>query len=187
MLVPNNPKIDNANPIYSRTKQVDYEFGTSTREESYRDLFWNKVYTVKSYIPRLQNNTSYKNRKHSGIKMVNHFGPNNPMPYNSVSLKLGFMFRMICVIAKVIIDLIAILNNIIALLGWLPCWLGNLCLKIWKFKICPFKFILKMVPTCVRLTSDFCDDDINKKTYYPGCFGCVWDETKKNMKKKIKI
>lgn len=186
VLVPNNPKIDNANPIYSKTKQVDYEFGTSTREESYRDLFWNKVYTVKSYIPRLQNNTSYKNRKHSGIKMVNHFGSNNPMPYNSVSLKLGFMFRMICVIAKVIIDLIAILNNIIALLGWLPCWLGNLCLKIWKFKICPFKFILKMVPTCVRLTSDFCDDDINKKTYYPGCFGCVWDETKKKHEEENK-
>lgn len=39
----------------------------------------------------------------------------------------------------------------------------------------------KAIPTCVRLTSDFCDDDINRKTYYPGCgkpFGCVWDLTK---------
>lgn len=182
VLVPNNPKQEN----YSSTNGIDYEFGSSTREESYRDLFWNKVYSVKSYIPRLQNSTSYKNRKHSGIKMVNHYGQNNPIPYNSVSLKLGFMFRMICVIAKVIINLIAILNNVISTIGWLPCWLGRLCLKIWKFKICPFKFILRMVPKCVRLTSDFCDDGINKKTYYPGCYGCVWDLTKEEHEKENK-
>lgn len=181
ILVPNNPRIDENNPIFSQTKEVDYEFGTSTHEESYRDLFWNKVYSVKSYIPRLQNNTSYKNRKHSGIKMVNHYGANNPIPYNNVSIKLGFMFRMICVIAKVIIDLIAFLNNLISILGWLPCELASFKICIFRWCIRPFGWMKKAIPTCVRLTSDFCDDDINRKTYYPGCgkpFGCVWDLTK---------
>lgn len=188
VLVPNNPKIDDANPIYSKNKQVDYEFGTATREESYRDLFWNKVYTVKSYIPRLQNNTSYKNRKHSGIKMVNHFGSNNPMPFNNVSLKLGFIFRLICVMAKVIINLILVLNGIISAIGWIPCWLSELCIGIWKFKVCPFKWIGSWVPKCVRLTSDFCDDEINKKTYYPGCFDCVWEKTKEaHQKENVKL
>lgn len=40
----------------------------------------------------------------------------------------------------------------------------------------------KQIPTCVRLTSDFCDDDINRRTYLSQfCgkpFGCVWDLTK---------
>lgn len=181
LLVPNNPRIDSDNPIYSETKEIDYEFGTSTREESYRDLFWNKVYSVKSYIPRLQNNTSYKNRKHSGIKMVNHYGANNPIPYNNVSIKLSFMFRMICVIADVIINLISVLNNIITVLGWLPCELASFKICIWKWCIRPFGWIKGAIPTCIKLTSDFCDDDINRKTYYPGCgkpFPCVWNLTK---------
>ena len=35
-------------------EEYDYEFGTYTREDSFRDLFWNNVYSVKSYIPRFQ-------------------------------------------------------------------------------------------------------------------------------------
>lgn len=182
VLVPNNPDKE----TFSPTNGIDYEFGTSTREESYRDLFWNKVYSVKSYIPRLQNSTAYKNRKHSGIKMVNHYGQNNPFPYNSVSLKLGFMFRMICILAKIVINLISFLNNVISTLGWVPCWLGEKCLKILGVKICPFGFLRKWVPTCVRLTTDFCDDGINKKTYYPGCFDCVWRKTKEKHEKENK-
>ena len=53
-LVPNNPKLNSDYPEFSKSHEADYEFGTFTKEESYRDLFWNKVYTVKSYIPRLQ-------------------------------------------------------------------------------------------------------------------------------------
>lgn len=186
LLVPNNPRDDVNNPVFSKdvNKNVDYEFGTSTREESYRDLLWNKVYSVKSYIPRLQNTPSIKSRKHSGIKMINHYGSNNPIPYNNVSIKLGFMFRMICVIAKIVIMIITIVNGIISVIGLLPCavckilrGIGKVPIIGWVFKQLAKPFCAA-TPTCIPLTSDFCDDDINKITYYPGCFACSWDLTK---------
>ena len=46
-LVPNNPRFDEKlYPEFTADKmhEPDYEFGTNTREESYCDLFWNKVY-----------------------------------------------------------------------------------------------------------------------------------------------
>ena len=180
-LVPNNPRIGDAE--FNQTLEVDYEFGSATREESYCDMFWNKVYTVKNYIPKLQKNSKETNRKHTGIKLINHYDDNNPMPYNALTIKLSFTYRLICVIVKIFILLIGFLNNIISILGFLPCWLGGLCLKIWKFKICPFKFLLKLIPGCIELSSEFCDDGINPNVYYPGCgkpFDCVW--TKKTRK-----
>lgn len=75
--------------------------------------------------------------------MVNHYGANNPIPYNNVSIKLGFMFRMICVIAKVIIDLIAFLNNLISILGWLPCELASFKICIFRWCIRPFGWMKK--------------------------------------------
>lgn len=181
-LVPNNPRLNEVDyPVFSKTLEADYEFGSATRDESYRDLFWNKVYTVKNYVPRLQKNTKETNRKHTCIKAVNHFGDNNPMPYNNLSIKLSFTYRLICVITKVIIYFIAAINAVLSVVGYLPCWLATRCLKIFRWKICPFGFIGNFVPNCIQLSSEFCDDGVNKVTYFPGCFGCVWDETKKDF------
>ena len=96
-LVPNNPRLGEGD--FDETLEADYEFGSATREESYCDMFWNKVYTVKNYIPKLQKNSKETNRKHTGIKLVNHYGDNNPMPYNALTIKLSFTYRIICVIA----------------------------------------------------------------------------------------
>ena len=175
-LVPNNPRLGDEE--FTNELEADYEFGTLTREESYCDMFWNKVYTVKNYIPKLQKNNNVTNRKHTGIKLINHYGDNNPMPYNALTIKLSFTYRLICVIVKVFILLIGFLNNLISILGALPCWLANI--KILGKR--PFKKVMKYVPSCIALSSEFCDDGINPNIYYPGCgkpFGCVW--TKKTL------
>lgn len=184
-LVPNNPRLDDMNPVYNETHEVDYEFGSATREESYRDLFWNKVYTVKNYIPRLQKNRNITNRKHTGIKMTNHFGDNNPMPYNSLTVKLSFAFRLICIITKVIVYLISFLNMILGLIMTPFCIICNILRGLGKipFVGLVFKLLSKpfceMIISCIKLSSEFCDDGINKKTYYPGCWGCQKDETRR--------
>ena len=60
MLVPNNPKISHE-VDYPLNLQTDeewekwYEFGKDTPECCFRDLYWNKVYSVKQYYPRIQN------------------------------------------------------------------------------------------------------------------------------------
>ena len=103
-LIPNNPEIDD--------ELVDYNFGTYTKEESYRDLFWNGVYTVKSYIPRFQKSKRWKSERFSGIKACNYYGGNNPMPYNNLRIKLPFMFTVLCIFVKVMVKIVSLINRI---------------------------------------------------------------------------
>lgn len=186
-LVPNNPHYNDEYPQFMNSKEADYEFGSATNEESYCDLFWNNVYTVKSYIPRLQKNRNSTNRKHTGIKLINHYGDNNPMPYNNLSIKLSFTYRFICVLMKIVIWIIATINTVLALVMEPLCQIANLFISISKglcFKILgirplcwlgkPFKFLgelfMSMVVKGITLSSNFCDDGINKIAFYPILF-----------------
>ena len=184
-LVPNNPQSEDTNFI--STNSADYSFGSDTWDESFVDLFWNKVYTVKNYVPRLQKNKRPTNRKHTGIKMVNHFGDNNPFPYNGLTIKLSFMYRLICVLVDVFIYLVYFLNMMISIIGALPCGIAEICFP-WPLSFCPFEFLLKFVPGCVGLSAEFCDDGINRNETYPGCgvpFPCIWTKkTKPNCEEQ---
>lgn len=226
-LVPNNPRLGEGE--FDETLEADYEFGSATREESYCDMFWNKVYTVKNYIPKLQKNSKETNRKHTGIKLINHYGDNNPMPYNALTIKLSFTYRIICVITKVIINLIEFINQLLSivsailcllikviqlpgeilgtLFAWIPFGIGKkikrTIKKGWNKLTSPVtKLVYKIMPNCIGLSSEFCDDGINQVTYYPGCgyflfslfklssigLDCIWEETKKNhTKNQLKI
>lgn len=104
VLVPHNPNID---------EDYDYEFGTYTRDESFRDLFWNNVYTVKSYIPRFQKSTRWKTERFTGIKHCNIYGANNPMPYNNIRIKLPFMFSLLCTLIIIYVKMVALMNRVI--------------------------------------------------------------------------
>lgn len=205
-LVPNNPRMNETDfPEFCKTKEADYEFGSMTREESYCDMFWNNVYTVKSYIPRLQKNKNTSNRKHTGIKLISHHGDNNPMPYNNLSIKLSFTYRLICVLMKIVIWIIATINQVLGLIMEPLCRIGNLFLSI-KKGLCkisilgikplcwlgaPFgvlgNLFLAMVVKGITLSSDFCDDGINKIAFYPTLTKiaqCVLNKVKKDYNKK---
>lgn len=198
-LIPNNPRDNEDYPDFNTTKQVDYEFGTNTKEENFRDLFWNNVYTVKSYIPRIQKYLRTTERRHTGIKLVKNHGDNNPMPYNNMSIKLTFTYRLLCVLAKVFVQLIVFVNRLIGILSFPLCILAEtfltiakgLCFSILGIKpLCwlgaPFKAIgnlfYSMVPSCVKIDSEFCGDNMTHAyTFYPGCdlAKCAWEKTKK--------
>ena len=105
-LIPNNPEIED--------KKVDYSFGTYTDEKSFRDLFWNGVYTVKSYIPRFQKSKRWKSERFSGIKGCNYHSENNPMPYNNMRIKLPLIFTVLCVFVKTFIKIITLVNRFIS-------------------------------------------------------------------------
>jgi hypothetical protein len=106
VLVPNNPHESN---------ELDYHFGSATYDNdeaslSYRDLFWNKIYTVKQYIPRIQKGNNQRNKKFTGFKQVNVNGGNNPIPYNNMRVNLTFMFVLQCAIIKIIIIILGFIN-----------------------------------------------------------------------------
>ena len=128
ILVPNNP--DNA----TSNADVDYTFGSFTKEESFRDLTWGNVYTVKEYIPRIQRAVTgpksfllNRNKNFSGIKAVNVNGSNNPIPYNNIRVQFTFLFMFQCIIFKSLVLIVKIINAIVyvIMLFTSGCGCGN--------------------------------------------------------------
>lgn len=120
VLVPNNPQNEMGNP--------DYVFGSFTEDESFRDLFWNNVYTVKSFIPRFQKGNGNRNRRFSGIKQCNYHGQNNPIPYNNMRINLSFQFVITCLLVRLFIWMVGIYNAFITALA-------NIFAKIANYKL----------------------------------------------------
>ena len=193
-LVPNNPRLDEElYPNFTKTKEIDYEFGTKTKDENYRDLLWNKVYTVKNYVPRLQKNRRYTDRRHTGIKLINHHEANNPMPYNNADIKLTFTYRMLCIIFKIFIAMIEFLNETLTLISLAFCalykvfhaianfFMHDACFTIFGKRICPLGFIGKpfqwvadlfwaMVLPCIPIGAEMCGENTTHRvTFFPGC------------------
>lgn len=92
-LIPNNPLLDKDEIIPHISKEhieedFDYTFGTKTPDDQYRDLYWNKVYSIKSYIPRIQRSKYEKTVNYTGLKGVNkkEAKKHNLIPYNRLNL-----------------------------------------------------------------------------------------------------
>lgn len=166
-LIPNNPEINDK-------EDIDYEFGTLTKDESYRDLFWNNVYSVKSYIPRLQKSGKRTN-KYIGIKSVNQNGDNNPMPYNNIRLRLNFLYRILCVISKVFINVITIVNMIITAIAIGFAKLGGFKANgggTNKFLNALFVWISRPIVKAIGMgieVKGMCEEDDGSTRYFPGC------------------
>lgn len=106
-LVPNNPQTEGDLDYVFGTNTLDDEFGT----KSYRDLFWNQVYSVKSYIPRFQQGNYNRNKRFSGIKEINVNGGNNPLPYNNMRIDISFIFGLQCAIFHILLWIVGIYNR----------------------------------------------------------------------------
>jgi hypothetical protein len=119
-LVPMNPNINLDTGFYNMD-EVDYEFGENTLDSSFATLFWNKVYSIKSFIPRTQIDQGYRSRRFVGIKNVSNFGTNNPFPFNTLYIASNFQFILLCVIAKIVINIVNALNSIQRALTCFSC------------------------------------------------------------------
>ena len=102
VLVPHNPNTEN---------ELDYNFGSATKDTSFKSLMWNNVYTIKSFIPRFQKARNILTDKFTGIKKVNMHGSNNPIPYNNIRVRIPFMFWLLCNIIKLFIRIVGMINN----------------------------------------------------------------------------
>lgn len=151
-------------PMLENASQFDkcYEFGSATPDEYFRDLYWNKVYSVKNYIPRLQTNSKKNNQNYSALKSANSNNNLNPVPFNHARYRLVFAYRVLCMIMTIVIYIICIVNT---LLGALAC----LCIKIFRWKVCPFRSI---VPSCIGFNGGLTEDEDSNREYFPCCPKC---------------
>ena len=95
-LVPNNPDLNEESVAPMVEKDIldsdrYYEFGTLTPDECFRDLYWNKVYSIKSYVPRIQGSRFEKTENYLAIKGVNKHNAmdKNPLPFNKLNLNFS--------------------------------------------------------------------------------------------------
>lgn len=170
-LVPNNPELY----YYENDKKENYnqyEFGSLTDDSDFRNLYWNCVYTVKSYIPRLQKSKNSSDRRFTGIKAVNRSGDNNPMPYNSLSGRMNFNYRMLCLILKLFIRIVYTVNVILSTIAW-PAMtiyrlMRNIATKLGNTKL--FKWLGKLFCSCTNENHELnpeveCDPDLPEDEY----------------------
>lgn len=185
VLVPHNPQ----NLDKGQHEEYDYEFGSLTRDDSFRDLFWNNVYSVKSYIPRFQKRKvgGWKEKKFTGIKNCNFYGSNNPMPYNNIRIKLPFMFTVMCALIKVFIFIVSIMNTLTSMLGNFLCDLGDTFIgfHIWKWNVgfYPFKSLYKKSLTLsMNVIKEGLCPDLENWYFAPMFKNNLWSSGKKPPK-----
>ncbi len=154
-LVPNNP---------TKTSEIDYEFGSETKDTSFRDLYWNKIYTVSNYISRFQANDNDKNRGTTGIKNVdNCVSVKNPFPYNKVDNNVNPIFFLICLIVQIVQIILTIINGIVAIINGVISVINSICnIKIFGSR--PFKGLCLDYIKCLGITC-------NGILFVPGCSG----------------
>ena len=160
VLVPHNPK---------NIKDIDYAFGDKTKDNdeaslSFRDLFKDNVYTVKSYIPRIQKGNGQRSTKFSGIKNVTDSNGNNEIPYNNMRVNITFMFTLQCALLKMLIQAITYLNQFLSSSFWYTIW--NLVVTFVSVNM----NTLRKYTSCVTLGDAICPD-MEGWYYAPGCDG----------------
>lgn len=202
-LVPNNPNVEaggNQFPTYNgiRTFDKHFEFGSSTLEEDFRDLYWNNVYSVKNYIPRLQFNYRATTDRYIALKSANDVDGQNEIPFSKAKFNLPFIYVLICILINVFLIIVQVINVIISALVEIL----ELCIpvldKLVKFKICiikcikPFGFLAPVAcpghyivrPLLKLIGIEFKCIEIqglatNANTIYlPGCLGKAMKEAK---------
>ena len=179
-LVPNihelNPTSIRPQIMKGNTYNNCYEFGSATPKEFFRDLLWNKVYSVKNYIPRFQTSRRDKTRSYGGIRSVNKCTTKNIFPYNNAFVRLRFSYVLLCTIMQITIFIISQYN---LLISNILCF----CLKIkpvlkidWsKFKFsltmeCVYPFqILTYLIKCIGIEGEKLLDPESNVEYFPNC------------------
>lgn len=162
-LVPNNPKIifDTEQPRISACSTFDkhYEFGSNTQEDDFRNLYWNKVYSIKNYIPRIQVSHRRKTSYYAALRDSNYYEDKNPLPFNKARFRLPLGYVLLCLLTKLIIELICRLNKIIITISD----------KLNKLtKLISFGFWDFALP-CVHFGAGLTDSDDDNTVFYPCC------------------
>ena len=184
-LIPNNvPFVDKPTQTGFTAPEIDgekyaqcYEFGSATPDEYFRDLYWNKVYSVKNYIPRIQRNKRATNMRYSAIRTVNDSQGKNPFPFNNARFKLFFSYKLLCIIIAILIKVVGAINYVITIWGAIANSLKKLNFKVLGVKVrigdllaSPFKGIQNMVCGAIKCIGfEGLTESTSDITYYPNC------------------
>ena len=162
-LVPHNP--DN-------WEDSDYTFGPNTRDKHFADFYWNKIYTIKNHISRVQNKDNINKRNFIGIKDVDE-GNNNPFPFNRLHSGFHPLFFIICIILTIVVQIICLLNSLIfPIINFIMKILNTILLVICEIIYTIGRFLSKAASLISKIPG--VTWRVNKEDFCIGCFngGC---------------
>lgn len=172
-LVPMNPTLVGNKPRTAENGayiEKMYTFGSNTPDDCFRDLYWNNVYSVKNYIPKVQVAHRAYAPNYTGLKGSNLAKDQNPIPFNKFRIDLPILYIIVCIIFGIVRTVVQIINIIISFVNVILnvfSILHNLCLDVGFFEICPFFFVPDICCIgCVSLGGGLSPDNT---AYYPAC------------------
>jgi hypothetical protein len=185
-LVPHNP---------NNFADQDYSFDESTDDNHFRDLYWNKIYTVRNYIARFQPVRGDDIRRMIGIKDVDDCGDKTPFPYNRADTDANPLFSILCILLTIITTLVSVINGTLVVVINLVITAIKAVFSVIANALCPiisgirsalngltfgavsnlstseckawFDNSIQFVP-CITVK---CDGGNGEETYAPGCGG----------------
>jgi len=160
-LIPHNP---------DSYAESDYSFGETTGSglnghKHFKDMYWNKIYSVKQFIPRFQARKGVDVRAMMGIKDVDDCtGTHNPFPFNRMDSDLNPLFLVLCVIIQIISFLVLLINSVILTILNFIVWILNAVLLI----ICEVVFFIGKLTCALKYLTNA---DKRKECRVKACIG----------------
>ena len=170
-LVPMNPTlIDNQPRTAEDGAYIEkmYNFGSNTPDDCFRDLYWNNVYSVKNYIPKIQMAHRAYAPNYTGLKGSNLATDQNPVPFNKLRIDIPVMYAIVCIIFLIVRAIVQVINNIINVFNFVLNIINrirDICIPLVDF--CPFGWLPSLCCIgCISLGGGLSPDNT---AYYPSC------------------
>ena len=178
--------VPNIHELYAQSNQPQiiqgkgydkcYEFGSATPNEYFRDLLWNKVYSVKNYIPRFEHRNWFERvfatgeKGYSGIRSVSSNHDNNIFPFNNARFHLKFTYQVLCSLMVILVNLLSFYNKLVS---EIICWELKFSFDIFGSTINlnfgqPLKWLSSVVK-CIGMEGSMFFAEQSDKIYFPSC------------------
>lgn len=173
------------NPIFSEDKVIPtidvkgseiekmYQFGSSTPDSCFRDLYWNNVYSVKNYIPKSQRAHRAYSSDYTALKGSNLATDQNSIPFNKLRIDLPFSYMLICILVTIVMYIIAFVNaTFICVVNITLIRPLHLFKEGVKHLIWPLSKLSSLIPApdyigCISLAAGLTEGNT---TFFPGCY-----------------
>ena len=173
-LVPMNPILDETEvkptlKVSGSDGEKMYNFGSSTPDSCFRDLYWNNVYSVKNYIPKSQVAHRPYSNQYTALKGSNLANDQNPIPFNKLRIDIPFSYVLACILFETFVYITIPINIIIGVIDDTVLWAYNQ-LKGIKVPLINW-YIFDWLPDldyigCIGFPGGFGEENT---TFFPGC------------------
>ena len=173
-LVPMNPILDETEvkptlKVSGSDGEKMYNFGSSTPDSCFRDLYWNNVYSVKNYIPKSQVAHRPYSNQYTALKGSNLANDQNPIPFNKLRIDIPFSYVLACILFETLVYITIPINFFIGIIDDTLLLIYNRIrgIKIPVIHVKIFGWLPKLdYIGCIGFPGGFGEENT---TFFPGC------------------